>query len=260
VYQPKIDLRSGAIIGVEALARWQHRSRGIVSAADFVPVSEDAGLASALARVVTANALRDARHWGAAAPALHVAVNVAMANAAKLDLPDRVEALARAAGFPLERLVLELSTRRLPAGAGARLDIMSRLRLKGVRLSIGGFGCTLSSLAELRDLPFSELRLDPECVRGVAGDPSRRAIVHAALALSREVDALVVAEGVAEREDLDCLRELGCPPSPCRPPRWRPGSAAGRGPATSSRPPERRRRQQKTPGRPGVFRSTLGGR
>lgn len=211
VYQPKIDLRSGAIIGVEALARWQHRSRGIVSAADFVPVAEDAGLASALARVVTANALHDARHWIAAGRELDVAVNVSMASLAKLDLPDRVEALARAAGFPLERLVLELSTRRLPAGADARLDIMSRLRLKGVRLSIGGFGCTLSSLAELRDLPFSELRLDPECVRGVAGDPSRRAIVHAALALSREVDALVVAEGVAEREDLDCLRELGCP-------------------------------------------------
>ena len=209
-YQPKVDLCTGAVIGVEVQACWQHRGRGILVQADFLPLAERAGLAIPLARMVTANALREARHWSAAGRELDVAVNISMASLATLDLPDRVQTLATAAGFPLERLVLELSAPRLPAEPRSQLDIMSRLRLKGVRLAIDEFGTEASRLSQLRDLPFSELKIEPGCVRGVAGDASRRAVVQAALALARELEVDAVAEGIDAREDLDCLRGLGC--------------------------------------------------
>lgn len=209
-YQPKVDLRTGAVIGVEVLACWQHRHRGIIAQAGFQHLADQAGLAIPLARMVTANALHDARHWSAAGRELDVAVNISMASLATLDLPDRVQILATAAGFPLERLVLELSAPRLSAEPRAQLDIMSRLRLKGVRLAIDDFGTEASSLSQLRDLPFSELKIEPGCVRGVAGDASRRAVVQAALALARELEVEAVAEGIDARDDLDCLRDLGC--------------------------------------------------
>src|SRR5690606_27143628 len=140
LYQPRIDLRSGEVVGIEALARWQHRTRGIVMPAEFVPLAERAALAPPLARVVLSNALYDARCWSASGYSLDVAVNVSMASLGALDFPDRVALLAAAAGFPLERLVLELSEARLPTQAHAQLDIMARLRLKGVRLAIDEFG------------------------------------------------------------------------------------------------------------------------
>lgn len=210
LYQPKVDLHSGEVVGVEALPRWRHPLRGIVLPAEFVPLAEDAGMARALARVVLANALHDARHWHVAGRGLEVAVNVSLASLGSLDFPDRVAILAGAAGFPLERLVLGLSETRLPTEAQARLDIMSRLRLKGVRLAIDEFGTGFSNLAQLRDIPFSELKIDRGFVRGAAADPSRRAIVQAALALARELDVRAVADGLDATGDLACLRALGC--------------------------------------------------
>ena len=161
--------------------------------------------------MLLANALHDARLWSAAGRGLDVAVNVAVASLSSLDFPDRLATLAAAAGFPLERLVLELSASRLPVDAPAKLDIMSRLRLKGVRLSIDEFGTGFANLTQLRDMPFSELKIDRRFVCGAAGDASRRAIVQAALALARELDVQAVAEGLDALDDLACLRALGCP-------------------------------------------------
>ncbi|MBJ6978067.1 EAL domain-containing response regulator [Luteimonas sp. MC1895] len=210
LYQPKVDLHSGEVVAVEALARWQHRTRGIVMPAEFVPLAEKAGLIRPLARVVLSNALHDARNWTTGGRELDVAVNLTMANLATLDIPERIARLAAAAGFPLERLVLELSESHLPTEPQAQLDIMTRLRLKGVRLAIDEFGTGFSNLAQLREMPFSELKIDRGFVRGVAHDPSRRAMVQAALALARELDVQTVAVGVETTDDLACLREFGC--------------------------------------------------
>ena len=210
LYQPKVDLHTGEVVAVEALARWQHRTRGIVMPTEFVPLAEKAGLIRPLARVVLANALHDARHWTSTGRELDVAVNLTMANLAALDVPERIARLAEAAGFPLERLVLELSESHLPTRPEGQLDIMTRLCLKGVRLAIDEFGTGFSNLAQLREMPFSELKIDRGFVRGVAHDPSRRAMVQAALALARELDVRTVAVGLENRDDLACLRELGC--------------------------------------------------
>ncbi|MBJ7574357.1 EAL domain-containing response regulator [Luteimonas sp. MC1828] len=208
-YQPKIDLRTGAVVGVEALARWQHPVRGVVPPAEFLPLAESAGLVTPLTRTVLVNALDHASSWKVPG-GLDVAVNVSLASLGRLDFPDRLAALADEAGFPLERLVLELSESRLPTEPRAQLDILSRLRLKGVRLALDDFGNGFTKLAQLRDMPFSELKIDRAFVQGVAGDASRRAVVQAALALARELDVDTVAEGVDNAEDLACLRALGC--------------------------------------------------
>jgi EAL domain-containing protein (putative c-di-GMP-specific phosphodiesterase class I) len=209
-YQPKVDLGTGAVVGVEALARWRHPTRGVVAPAGFVPLAEDAGLLAALTRSVVSSALRDARSWAVDGRGLDVAVNVPLDILRGLDFPDRLEELAGGVGFPMERLVLELSESRLPTDARAQLDILSRLRLKGVRLALDDFGTGFSNLAQLRDLPFSELKIDRGFVNGVSGDASRRAIVQAALALARELHVDTVAVGVDASADLDCLRGLGC--------------------------------------------------
>ncbi|QDW65838.1 EAL domain-containing response regulator [Luteimonas granuli] len=210
LYQPKVELGSGEVVGVEAQARWRRPGGDIAMPADFLPLAEEAGLVGPLARLVLTNALRDARCWSGTGPELDVAVNLSMANLASLDLPERISRLAEAAGFPLERLVLELSETRLPTRPQDQLDIMTRLRLKGVRLAIDEFGTGFSNLAQLREMPFSELKIDRGVVRGAAKDPSRRAIVQAALVLARELDAHAVAEGLDDVDDLACVRGLGC--------------------------------------------------
>lgn len=209
-YQPKVDLRTGMVVGVEALARWRHPTRGVVAPAAFVPLAEGAGLLTTLTRAVVSNSLRDGCAWAVDGRGLDVAVNVPLAILRSLDFPDRLEKLAGEAGFPLERLVLELSESRLPEDARAQLDILSRLRLKGVRLALDDFGTGFSNLAQLRDLPFSEIKIDRGFVNGMTADASRRAIVQAALVLARELGVDSVAIGVDGTADLACLRDLGC--------------------------------------------------
>lgn len=209
-YQPRIDLHTGEVVGMRALARWQHGARGIMAEDDFLPLVERNPLAMPLARATVANALHDAKVWSADQPGLDMVVKFSVASFQDLGVPDRLTALCEAAGFPMQRLVLVLSEARLPLESPALLDILSRLRLKGVRLVIDEFGTGFSNLAHWADLPFSELEIDRSFVGGVARDTSRRAIVQATLALARELDVLAVAKGVDDPEDLVCLRALGC--------------------------------------------------
>ena len=133
-----------------------------------------------------------------------------MDNLAALNFPDTVAQLATEAGVPLPSLVLEVTESRLMQDVRAPLDILSRLRLKRVGLSIDDFGTGHSSLAQLRDIPFDELKLDRSFINGAARDSSLRAIIEATLAIARQLGMKAVAEGVEDRSDWDCLRELGC--------------------------------------------------
>ncbi len=210
-YQPKVDLRSGALIGVEALVRWQHPQAGLVHPDRFIGAAEEHGLMDGLTHAVLATALRHARQWRDAGLDLQIAVNISMDNLAALDFPDVVAGLAREAGIPLARMVLEVTESRLmKQDARAPLDIVARLRLKGASLSIDDFGTGHSSLAQLRDMPFDEIKLDRSFVNGVAGDTSLAAIVEATLAMARQLGMKSAAEGVEERADWDFLRTHGC--------------------------------------------------
>jgi EAL domain-containing protein (putative c-di-GMP-specific phosphodiesterase class I)/ActR/RegA family two-component response regulator len=209
-YQPKVELSTGKVAGFEALVRWQHPRDGLVMPSHFVPMSEDHGLASQLGTAVMREALQELRRWLDAGHQFDLALNVSLGSVTSLDYPDFLVEQAQAAGVPLHHLVLEITESRLMDNPQVQLDVLSRLRLKQVRLSIDDFGTGYSSLQQLRDLPFDELKIDRGFVHQAARTPSLRAILEASLGLARELDLRTVAEGVEEREDWDLLCACGC--------------------------------------------------
>lgn len=209
-YQPKVNLASGTVTGVETLVRWRHPQDGLVYPDQFITTAEENGLIDDLTRVVLSGAMRHARVWQDAGLSLSVAVNISMDNLAALEFPDFVEGEMIKAGIPLPSLVLEITESRLMKDLLAPLDILTRLRLKHIGLSIDDFGTGHSSLAQLRDIPFNELKVDRGFVHGAAVNPSLRAIFDASLAMAQQLSMKVVAEGVEDQSDWDFLRAAGC--------------------------------------------------
>ncbi|SEI88955.1 EAL domain-containing response regulator [Frateuria terrea] len=209
-YQPKVDLATGRVIGVEALVRWQHPQDGLVMPHHFVPMSEEHGLVGYLGVEVMREALRDLRRWLDAGHQLDMAVNVSLGSVSSLDYPDFLAEQAHAAGIPLHRLILEITESRLMDNPQVQLDVLTRLRLKQVKLSIDDFGTGYSGLAQLCDLPFDELKIDRGFVHGSSRNPALRAILDASLGLARELGLRTVAEGVETQEDWQLLQASGC--------------------------------------------------
>jgi EAL domain-containing protein (putative c-di-GMP-specific phosphodiesterase class I)/AmiR/NasT family two-component response regulator len=209
-YQPKVELATGAVVGVETLVRWRHPQDGLVFPDQFITTAEEHGLIDELTRAVLAAALGQARRWHDAGLALQVAVNVSMDNLTDLAFPDFVVREVGKAGVPVAGLVLEVTESRLMKDPLAPMDILTRLRLKRIGLSIDDFGTGHSSLAQLRDLPFDELKVDRGFVHGAGRDVSLRAIFEASLGLARQLGMRTVAEGVEDRQDWDFLRAAGC--------------------------------------------------
>lgn len=210
-YQPKVAVRSGEVVGVESLVRWRHPAHGLIYPDQFIGVAEAGGLMDELTDRVLAEALAQARAWQEAGRPLRVAVNVSMDNLARVDFADRVAAMALAAGVAPQTLVLEVTESRLMSDLRAPLDVLTRLRLKRFHLSIDDFGTGHSSLAQLRDIPFDELKIDQGFVHGAASDGTLRAIYDASLGLGRQLGMEVVAEGVEDAADWGLLHATGCP-------------------------------------------------
>jgi EAL domain-containing protein (putative c-di-GMP-specific phosphodiesterase class I)/ActR/RegA family two-component response regulator len=209
-YQPKVDVLSGALAGVETLVRWQHPADGLVFPDQFIGIAEQHGLIDDLTRVVLAGALAQARRWRDAGLSLRVAVNISMDNLARLDFPDFVLAEIVRHGLAPNDIILELTESRLMKNSSIPLDILTRLRLKKISLSIDDFGTGHSSLAQLRDIPFDELKIDYSFVHGAHHDATRRAIFSASLGMARQLRMKSVAEGVEDRADWDFLRAQDC--------------------------------------------------
>jgi EAL domain-containing protein (putative c-di-GMP-specific phosphodiesterase class I)/CheY-like chemotaxis protein len=205
-YQPQVDLASGRIDGVEALVRWNHPRDGLVMPAAFI----GAASGEALTRAVLGRALVDLRAWRDAGLDLRMSVNVSMDTLVELAFPDEVVRMAGDARVPVNHLVLEITESQAALEPLALLDISSRLRIKRIGLSIDDFGTGYSSLAQLRDVPFDELKLDRGFVHGVAGDAALRAIVESNLAMARRLGIRSVGEGVEDEADWNSLRALGC--------------------------------------------------
>lgn len=195
---------------METLVRWRHPQDGMVFPDQFIGVAEAHGLIDDLTRVVLTGALAQAKVWQDAGWVLRVAVNVSMVSLTSLDFPDFVAGLAAQAGVPPQEVVLEVTESRLMRDLRAPLEILTRLRLKRFRLSIDDFGTGSSSLAQLRDLPFDELKIDKSFVHRAWTDETLRAMYDASLGLARQLGMEVVAEGVEDRNDWDLLRRTGC--------------------------------------------------
>lgn len=209
-YQPQVWLATGKLAGVETLVRWQHPKDGMVFPDQFVSVAEEHGLIDDLTQTVLSAALRQARVWHDANLPLHVAVNVSMDNLTSLEFPDMVVREVKAAGIPLTSLVLEVTESRLMKNPLDVIDILTRLRLKHIGLSIDDFGTGHSSLSQLRDIPFDELKVDRGFVHGANVDASLQAILEASLGMAHQLGMKTVAEGVEDRSDWEFLRKTSC--------------------------------------------------
>ncbi|NMF88201.1 EAL domain-containing protein [Aromatoleum petrolei] len=208
-YQPKVAFASGAITGVETLVRWDHPEDGLVFPDQFIDLAEECGLIDALTQTVLDSALKQARRWQAAELSLPLAVNVSMDNLTRLEFPELVEQRVAEAGIAPSYLTLEVTESRLMKNRLESLDILTRLRLKRFGLSIDDFGTGHSSLVQLRDIPFTELKIDRDFVRGAPNDASARAILEASLSMAQQLGMTTVAEGVEDLEDWDFLRARG---------------------------------------------------
>jgi EAL domain-containing protein (putative c-di-GMP-specific phosphodiesterase class I)/CheY-like chemotaxis protein len=209
-YQPQVAISSGALHGVEALVRWRHPRDGIVTAEHFVGLAEQYGLVDDLMRAILPSILVQGAHWQAQGLDMRLAVNLSMDNLTALDFPDFVVAAADAAGFPLSRLALEITETRLMQDRLISLDIVTRLRLKRISLSIDDFGTGHASLAHLRDIPFDELKIDRTFIHGAWHDESLKAIVNASLSLAQQMNMCAVAEGVEDSSDWQFLKGTSC--------------------------------------------------
>ena len=209
-YQPQVRMNNAEVVGVEALVRWRHPDEGVVMPDHFVRLAEANALSGALTRRVLTGALADAHRWADAGLDLWLSVNVSMDVLVALDFPDEVAGAARKAGVSPSKLILEVTESQLMRDSLVLLDIATRLRLKRIGLSIDDFGTGYSSLAQLRDIPFDELKLDRGFVHGAWNNASLRAILQANLEMARQLGLRSVAEGVEDRHDWDFLRSLGC--------------------------------------------------
>ncbi|MBK1641102.1 hypothetical protein CKO12_04275 [Chromatium okenii] len=209
-YQPKVEVATGAFVGVETLVRWQHPDDGLVFPDRFISVAETHGLIDALTRVVLIEALAQARCWRDAGLALRVAVNVSMDNLLQLDFADFVLDQLVDAGIAAQDLILEVTESRLMTDLRIPLDVLTRLRLKHISLSIDDFGTGHSSLAQLRDIAFSELKIDRGFVHNANQDNTKHAIFSASLGIARQLEMKAVAEGVEDRADWEFLRQQDC--------------------------------------------------
>jgi EAL domain-containing protein (putative c-di-GMP-specific phosphodiesterase class I)/DNA-binding NarL/FixJ family response regulator len=209
-YQPQVTMSSGELVGVEALVRWLHPEDGLVSPDRFIPLAAEHGLMPGLTRVVLAAAMAQLKLWSQAGMHVCVAVNVSMDDLTALDFPDVAASLAANAGIEPSMVTLEITEGQVMKQLSTALDVISRLRLKRFRLAIDDFGTGHSSLAQLRDLPFDELKVDRSFVHGASADATLQAICGASLRMAQQLKLHAVAEGIEDRNDWNLLRELGC--------------------------------------------------
>ncbi|MDD5366139.1 MAG: EAL domain-containing response regulator [Gallionellaceae bacterium] len=209
-FQPKVELASGGVVCVEALARWQHSVRGMVAPDQFIPVAEQYGLIGALTERVLTDSLQQVQAWRQQGLELKIAINVSMDDLVQLDFPEKVLACAEAAGIRPFDITLEVTESRLMRDPLAPLDILTRLRLKRIGLSIDDFGTGYSNLAQLQNIPFDELKLDRSFVQGAAWNLAAKDILESTVDLAKKLNMTVVAEGVETRADWDLVVALGC--------------------------------------------------
>jgi diguanylate cyclase (GGDEF)-like protein len=209
-YQPKLDLKSGNLYGVEALVRWQHPKRGIVSPDEFIPLAEECGLIVPLTFWVLDNALRQLDAWRKVGMEIPVAINLSTRNIHDLAFADRVQQRLRAWNCEPCWLELEITESAVIDDPVRAMQVLNQLDELGVQLSIDDFGTGYSSLAYLKNLPVDEVKIDRSFILDMDKDPRSLAIVRAMIDLGHQLDLHVVAEGIETKESLDIMATCGC--------------------------------------------------
>ncbi|HVF74739.1 MAG TPA: EAL domain-containing protein [Acidimicrobiales bacterium] len=209
-YQPKADLKSGHITGVEALLRWHHPDYGFIPPDEFIPLAEHTGLIRALTRWVLAASVTQCGAWQRRGLHLNVAVNLSVRSLLDVGLADEVESVLRQAGVSPTSLTLEITESSIMADPVRSISVLNRLADLGITLSIDDFGTGYSSLSYLKKLPVAEVKVDRSFVMNMSADQDDAVIVRSTIDLARNLGLRVVAEGVEDRPTWDQLTSLGC--------------------------------------------------
>ena len=210
-YQPQLDSRSGAVIGVEALVRWKHPELGMVPPGEFIPLAESSGQILAIGEWVMRTAARQARDWrDAGLTGLVVAVNLSAIQFRDPGLPELVKSILEDAGLPPGCLELELTESVATGNPTVAIAMMDRLHALGVRLSIDDFGTGYSSLNYLKRFRIHTLKIDQSFVRDIGTDADDRAIVQAIVQMAHALQLTTIAEGVETDVQASFLRAQGC--------------------------------------------------
>jgi diguanylate cyclase (GGDEF)-like protein/PAS domain S-box-containing protein len=206
-YQPLIDLSTGRITGFEALVRWPHSERGMISPAEFIPVAEETGLINGLGGLMLRRACMDAARWP---DDVRVAVNLSPLQFRVGNLLSVVMDALKQSGLPAKRLELEITETLLLEKSSQVLATLHALRALGVRISMDDFGTGYSSLSYLRSFPFDKIKIDQSFVRDLGANRDAQAIVRSIISLGIGLGVTITAEGVETEAELSCLRSEGC--------------------------------------------------
>jgi diguanylate cyclase (GGDEF)-like protein/PAS domain S-box-containing protein len=209
-YQPKLDVHTGELAGIEALTRWQHPTRGLIAPGEFVPAAENTGLIQPLTRYVLDEALGQLARWKGDGHRLNVAVNLSMRNLHDTTLPEQVARLLHKWELPGERLTIEITESAIVSDPVRTADIIRRLKELGVGIAIDDFGTGYTSLAYLARLAITQLKIDRSFVQNMDSDADDAAIVRSIITLGHDLGLEVVAEGVETRATCEQLARLGC--------------------------------------------------
>ena len=208
-YQPKIDLRSNRVIGVEALARWQHPLGGLIPPEQFIPLAERSGLIKPLTLWIINAALRQCRGWHQAGKEISVTVNLAAPSLQDSELPDQITRLLNNCGIAPRWLGLEISESAIMGDTARNTEVLRRLG-DMILLSIDDFGTGYSSLANLKRLPINEIKIAQPLVMGMMADADNAVIVLSMINLAHNLGLKIVAEGVENKETLNQLAAFDC--------------------------------------------------
>ncbi|MCH2241577.1 MAG: bifunctional diguanylate cyclase/phosphodiesterase [Aquabacterium sp.] len=209
-YQPKVDALSGEVHGLEALLRWRHPERGLISPAVFVPLAERFGLIGDIGNWVIDEACAQLARWHAGGLRCRVAINLSPFQLRRPDLPERIRQALANNGLRPSQLVCEITETAMMENLSAEREVMDRIAAMGVRLSIDDFGTGYSSLAHLRSIPARQLKIDRSFVMDVTANADAQAVLEAIVRLAHALRMEVVAEGVETDDQRAALASLGC--------------------------------------------------
>jgi diguanylate cyclase (GGDEF)-like protein len=209
-YQPMTNLLTGSIVGAEALIRWNHPEKGLMSPDDFIPIAEECGLILPIGEWVLRTAVRQMKEWHPEHGLLRVAVNLSARQFQQRDLTAMIEKILTECNYPPELLDIEITESTAMHNADVSLAVMNRLRSMGVRISIDDFGTGYSSLSYLKRFPIDTVKIDQNFVRDLSDVTNDGAIITAVISMARALNLRVVAEGVETEAQLAFLRRENC--------------------------------------------------
>ena len=209
-FQPKVDMRTGKVMGAEALARWRHPEEGVVGALSFIPLLESSGHIGEFTAAMVKSAAMYCRAWRAMGCQVTLSVNLSQESLGDVGLADQMVALVQAEGLRPRDVIFEVTESAMAVHLGHALENLSRLRMRGFGLSLDDYGTGYSSMQQLARIAFTELKIDQAFVKNAPGQQPSRAMLESSLEMAGKLRIPAVAEGIESRAEWDLLRDLGC--------------------------------------------------